>query len=376
MTKINVIGGGILGASTAFHLAVKGAEVTLIDSSYKGQATNAGAGIIGPWLSQRRNKDWYNMARGGAKFYPELISRLAEYDERNTGYKKVGSIHLHDLDERLEHKYNHAVKRKETAPEIGEISLLDEKETRAFFPQLREGYRSVHITGSARVDGRELKNALLQASVKLGVNIIHGEAELIKEKKEIIGATVNKKHTYYADKTVVTTGAWTKKLLEPLGYKCLVTPQKGQILHMKIEQENDSWPVVMPHSEYYLLHFGGGHVVFGASREDNSGYNTQASVGGQQEIINACLELAPGLKNAEIIETRVGLRPFTPGFLPIFGRIPDTVNGYIGDGLGASGLTAGPYLGRELASLALESETELNPDNYSVDNAVSVWNND
>lgn len=372
MVKVNVIGGGILGASTAFHLALSGADVTLIDAQHKGQATNAGAGIIGPWLSQRRNKDWYRLARGGAKFYPELIDQLSEFKEYKTGYKKVGSIHLHDLDERLQKKYDHAIKRKEDAPEIGDISLLNERETKNAFPHIRDGYRSVHITGSARVDGRELRDALLRASVKAGVKIVKDEAELIKNGKEIIGAAVSGSEKIYADKTVITSGAWTKKLLEPAGYECKVEPQKGQIIHMRIPEENNDWPLVMPHSAYYLLHFGGGHVVFGATREDNSGYSTHRTMEGAQEIISACLALAPGLKSAEIIETRVGLRPLTPEFLPVFGKIPEMENGYLADGLGASGLTAGPYLGRELAKLVLEQSTELNPDNYSLNTAIKL----
>lgn len=372
MVKVNVIGGGILGASTAFHLASSGAQVTLIDASHKGQATNAGAGIIGPWLSQRRNKNWYNMARGGAKFYPELIEHLEDFEERNTGYKKVGSIHLHDLDERLQKKYEHALNRKKDAPEIGEVSLLNEAETKKAFPHLRDGFRSVHITGSARVDGRELRDALLRAAVKSGVRLVKGEAELIKNEDEITGAFVKNGEKYFADKTVVTTGAWTGKLMEPAGYKCYVEPQKGQIIHMRIPEENINWPVVMPHSEYYLLHFGGGHVVFGATREDKSGFSTTSTLDGQREIINACMDLAPGLKNAEIIETRVGLRPLTPGFLPVFGKIPGTTNGYLADGLGATGLTAGPYLGKELARLVMEQTTELNPEDYSLQSALEI----
>lgn len=45
-----VVGGGILGASTAYHLAKAGVRVTLVDRQDLGQATDAAAGIICPWL--------------------------------------------------------------------------------------------------------------------------------------------------------------------------------------------------------------------------------------------------------------------------------------------------------------------------------------
>ena len=59
MKKFIVIGAGILGASTAYHLAKAGKDVVIIDRQDQGQATDAAAGIICPWLSQRRNKAWY-----------------------------------------------------------------------------------------------------------------------------------------------------------------------------------------------------------------------------------------------------------------------------------------------------------------------------
>ncbi len=43
----------------------------IVDRQQLGQATDAGAaGIVCPWLSQRRNKAWYKIiAKGGARYY-------------------------------------------------------------------------------------------------------------------------------------------------------------------------------------------------------------------------------------------------------------------------------------------------------------------
>lgn len=97
-----VVGAGILGASTAYHLAKAGADVTLIDRKDAGQATDAAAGIVCPWLSQRRNKAWYRLAKGGAKYYQTLIQQLEEDGETDTGYKRVGAISLHTDDQKLQ----------------------------------------------------------------------------------------------------------------------------------------------------------------------------------------------------------------------------------------------------------------------------------
>ncbi len=95
MKSYIVVGSGILGASTAYHLAKAGANVTIVDRQQLGQATDAGAGIVCPWLSQRRNKAWYKIVKGGARYYSSLIQQLEEDGETDTGYNRVGAISLH-----------------------------------------------------------------------------------------------------------------------------------------------------------------------------------------------------------------------------------------------------------------------------------------
>src|SRR6476620_1700986 len=125
MPKVIVIGAGILGASTAYHLAKNGAEVIVVDRQDAGQATDAAAGIICPWLSQRRNKAWYALAKSGAAYYTSLIQQLEEDGESETGYKQVGAISLHTDKVKLEKMKERAMKRLEDAPEIGLIRQLN-----------------------------------------------------------------------------------------------------------------------------------------------------------------------------------------------------------------------------------------------------------
>lgn len=95
MKSYIVVGAGILGASTAYHLAKAGVNVTIVDRQQVGQATDAAAGIVCPWLSQRRNKAWYKIVKGGARYYSSLIQQLEEDGETDTGYNRVGAISLH-----------------------------------------------------------------------------------------------------------------------------------------------------------------------------------------------------------------------------------------------------------------------------------------
>jgi D-amino-acid dehydrogenase len=370
MKKVIVIGGGILGASTAFHLAKKGAEVTIVDRKDKGQATDAAAGIICPWLSQRRNKAWYALAKAGARYYPSLIEELKKDGETKTGYSKVGAICLHTDQKKLDQMVERALVRRQEAPEIGEITLLNPQETKSLLPLVDEKFASVHVSGGARVDGRELRDSLLRAAQKNGAILIHEHAELLFDKKKVVGVRAGDENLY-ADTVIVCAGAWAHPLLSPLGVDLKINFQKAQIVHLEHpDEKTDQWPVVMPPGTLYLLAFEENRIVVGSTHEDTEVYDTRITAGGLQELFNKSFETAPCLNKGTFLEARVGFRPFTPGFLPIIGELPGWEGIFVANGLGSSGLTVGPYLGAELANLALGLPLDINLDHYSVEGAL------
>lgn len=365
-----VIGGGVLGASTAYHLAREDVHVKIIDREDPGQATDAAAGIVCPWLSQRRNKRWYRLVKSGAKYYPELIRQLEEEGERETGYRKVGAISLHTDEKKLDKMIERAVKRREEAPEIGEIKKLSKEETKHMFPPLSEDYSAVHVSGAARVDGRALRNALLCAAEKKGAERILGDASLVQKGNRVTAVDVDGVH-HEADAVLVTAGAWAKPLFAPIGIDFLVSAQKAQIAHLDVgNEEAGNWPVLIPPNNQYMLSFDGGRVVIGATHEDEAGFDYRNTMGGLHYILDKALEVAPGLYDSTFAETRVGFRPFTPDFLPVFGEVPEWDGLYVANGLGASGLTSGPFVGSELARMALGKDTELDPRDYDVAGAI------
>ncbi|WP_226681479.1 NAD(P)/FAD-dependent oxidoreductase [Sutcliffiella horikoshii] len=372
MKKIIVIGAGILGASAAYHLAKAGENVTVIDRFDQGQATDAAAGIICPWISQRRNKAWYNMVKNGAKYYPTLIDQLEADGETETGYNRVGAISLHKDKEKLEKMAERAIKRREEAPEIGEVTILSPEETRELFPVLSEEYGSVHVTGGAKVNGRSLRNALINAAKKHGTKFMEDNAGLEVIDNQVTGVKLGEERVE-ADLFIVTGGAWSQEIFLELGIKFEVVPQKAQIVHLEIDtKQTKEWPVVMPPNNQYILSFDDGRIVVGATHEDEAGFDTRVTAGGMNEILSKALEIAPGLSDGTVLETRVGFRPFTPGFLPVIGKLPNHDNVLIANGLGASGLTSGPFLGSELARLAMDQPTVLDSRNYDVAGAIQT----
>ncbi|MDC3417124.1 NAD(P)/FAD-dependent oxidoreductase [Aquibacillus salsiterrae] len=370
--KIVVIGGGILGSSTTYHLAKSGAEVCLIDKHHQGQATDAAAGIVCPWLSQRRNKAWYTLAKSGASYYPHLIKELEADGETETGYRRVGTISIRKDKNKVIAMEERARHRRETAPEIGEISVLSKEQTSNLFPPLDKEFESIYISGGARVDGRKLRNSMQRAAEKNGATIIRGKAAALSSNanNDVNGVYVGDEFVE-ADVVIVTAGVWAKQFLEPLGIEFCVEPQKAQIAHVHLpDTDTSNWPVVMPPNDQYLLAFDDGHIVAGATHENDRGFDTTVTPIGIHEIFDKALNIAPGLAQAELIETRVGFRPVLPNFLPVIGPLPGFEQILVANGLGSSGLTTGPYLGSQLAKLALGMEIELDLNDYPVKEAV------
>ncbi|NEU31516.1 FAD-binding oxidoreductase [bacterium LRH843] len=364
--KYIVIGAGIIGASAAYHLAKSGAEVILVDRGEVGQATGAAAGIVCPWLSQRRNKAWYTLARNGARFYPSLIAGLEACGEVDTGYKKVGALSIHTDEAKLDEVEKRVRKRHAEAPEIGEINRLSPAQTKALFPLLKEEYYSLHVSGAARVNGKALCHALIQAAKKYGATFISGSAELMMERKRITGIKLANE-TVWADQVIVTSGAWAKELLAPHQIHFHVEPQKAQIVHLQVEEINTgSWPVIMAPTNQYMLAFEHGHIVVGTVTLGMVGFDIRVNAGGLHDILEKAFMIAPDLVKSELLETKVGFRPVTEGFHPVIGAVPEVEGLLLANGLGATGLTVGPYVGSQLAELALGRKVTIDLTEYDV----------
>jgi D-amino-acid dehydrogenase len=354
-----VVGAGILGSSTALHLARAGAQVTIVDQAHDGRATAAGAGIICPWVSGADDAAFYRLYVEGARYYGELVAALAELGETDLGFRRVGALVVSDDADELEAFNKLLSVRRADAPEMGVTSLLSPRETRALFPPLRADLAGLHVANGARVDGRRMAAGLLRAAQGLGARIVEGHAELIASGNRVTGIRL-RDATIAADCVVVTAGAWAASLLLPLGIALPVEPQRGQIVHLHLPgQQTRDWPVVLPPGSHYLLAFDDSRVVAGATRESGVGFDYRVTASGQAEVLAEALRVAPGLATATVVETRVGFRPVGPGGRPLLGPVQGMEGLLVGNGLGAAGLTIGPFAGRLLAEAALGGESTL-----------------
>ncbi|HUR04891.1 MAG TPA: FAD-dependent oxidoreductase [Nonomuraea sp.] len=357
--RVAVIGSGIVGAAAAWWLSGRGASVTVVDGAFSGRATEAGAGIVCPWVDHAEDDAWYVLARAGARRYPELVSALGE----DIGYARVGALLVARDPAELEPVRALLLRRRPDAPEMGDIT--DVAAPSALFPPLSAGLSAIHVPGAARVDGRAVRDALLRAAVRRGTELRTGTATLTPDGAVRLHATTGSPDPepstgapspadgvpVEADVVIVAAGAWSGEVCRALGVELPVFPRRGQIVHAALDGvDTASWPIVLPRSGPYLLGFPGSRLVVGATVED-AGFSPYVTVGGIHEVLAAGLRVAPGLDGARVVETRVGLRPVHAAGTALIERLTERV--MVATGLGAYGLTAGPFTGEIAAALAL-----------------------
>lgn len=353
--RVAVIGSGVAGASTAFALARAGAEVTIVECGFTGQATAAGAGIIQPW-STALEGPVYELYAAGAAYYPRLIELLMEAGVTDVGYRAGGSMVVHADPGRLDEVGRRVAARTRGLSVAGTVQRVDEASARSLFPPLAPGLQALHISGGARVDGRLLRGGLLAAAGRLGAVLEHGHARFTVTGPGRWAIHVDDRRIE-VDAVVAAAGAWTNRLLEPLGYTVPVAPQRGQISHLLLEgRQTGHWPSVLPLSSHYLVAFDNGRIVVGATRETGSGFDPRVTAAGLREVLTDALGVAPGLASATVLETRVGLRPLADGQAPLIGPVPDRPGLYLNAGFGAAGLTMAPAAGEALARQVLADD--------------------
>jgi D-amino-acid dehydrogenase len=352
--RLIVVGSGIVGSACAYAASVLGADVTLVDSDQPGRATSAGAGIICPWSSKVDDPDWYAFGCAAARAYPALIGALTDLGEIAVGYRQVGAMILAESHDHQQEIREQLLARRADAPEMGDVEALTSEQARELFPPLRPDVSAVHLSGGARIDGRLISAALRRAAGRNGAEVIAGDAQLLVRQGRVAGVTVAGQEIE-ADAVVAATGAWTNAFLKPAGLTLSVTAQRGQIVHIGLGMTDTSrWPAILPGGTgHYMLAFDDSRVVAGATRETGSGFDYRITPGGLAEVLEQALAVAPGLAAGTYLETRIGFRPMGPDIRPLLGPVPGIDGLIIATGLGASGLTMGPYAGEIAARAAL-----------------------
>lgn len=371
MKRAVVIGGGVVGASAAFYLAKAGVETILVDRKDNGHATAAGAGIISPGTSTRPLPAFFPFARMAVSHYPALIADLAEAGQTGACYEVAGELILAMNDEEYANlpalKTLYAERAAGGMPNLGPVSEVDNATAKQMFPALAKIHGALYVPEAARVDGDCLRNALVAGARSHGADVRYGAASLRIERDRIAGVELDREFIE-ADGIVIAAGAWTNTLLAPLSFAVAVEPQRGQILHIEMDNvDTSNWPILGGTGDQYMLTFGPNRVVSGATRETGSGFDVRMTVGGLQSVFNHAMRVAPGVASGTVREIRIGLRPLSTDGLPYLGRVPGHDPLVLATGHGPSGLQLGPYSGLVAAQLLTGVDVQADLAPFAVD---------
>jgi glycine oxidase len=329
-----ILGGGVIGLSTAWFLAESGVRVTIVDKGDFGQqASWAGAGILSPANPQYAHTAYKQLHARSAAMYPSLSQTLRERTGIDNGYFVCGGLELFlsDEDESSDEWRGEGIAFEEWTG--------DELHRRQ--PDLASGVdRAYYLPDMAQVRNPRHLRALVAACDRRGVQFrpncpVH---RFVKNGGRI-DAVETEQGRLTAGRYLLATGAWTDPLLEPFGWHPGIHPVRGQIALL-----NTDTPGVRPlllHGKRYLVPRGDGRVLVGSTEED-AGFDARPTAAVIAELLELAADLVPDLANATVERCWAGLRPGSPDGLPYLGAVPNTDNLFLAAGHYRSGIQLSP----------------------------------
>jgi D-amino-acid dehydrogenase len=367
-----VIGGGLLGTATAYHLVAAGARTVLVDRADIGRATDAGAGILSPETNSRDPEVWFDLAVAAGEYYPALIERLTGEQAGDTGYARCGQLVVAVSDDEIEpferaRRLVFERRRRRGRPSSADLHEVTPTEARELFPPLAPVRGAIYSRGGARVDGRLLNRALRTAAEARGLVVRTGSVERLVIDGDAVSGLVVDGETVPAGAVAIAGGAWSEAFARQLAVTIPVAPQRGQIIHLGLGgADTGRWPVISAFHHHYLVAWPDSRVVAGATRETGSGFAPHTTAAGVRDVLGEALRVAPGLAGAEVREIRVGLRPFTADTLPVLGPVPGFRGVFLVTGHGPSGLTLGPFSAKVVTAQMLGKAPEFDLGPFSI----------
>lgn len=302
--EILVVGGGVIGLSTAINLLLAGHRVKLVVRDKKEGASWVAGGMLAPF-SEGLEGDLLKFSVESLNLWHEYLGRLQDISGRKVFFSE-GILRL-ALNEEEEKELREKVKRY-SSEYCKSVASYETQELLCEFPYLSEEVCYAVLYGEEGcVDTEELMESLYAAFEKLGGKLLNEDVARIVREGERIVKVFSVFGEFKADFYVFATGAWLKE-----HFNFPVFPVKGQILRI------DAPPTdyVLYSSVSYIIPREK-HLLVGATTE-HKGFDRRTTLGGVKRLAEGALKVFPSLEDAELLEVKVGFRPGTPDEKPIF----------------------------------------------------------
>ena len=354
--KIVVIGGGIIGCSTAYHLAKMGFKDTVLLERKKltSGTTFHAAGLVG----QLRTSANITQLLG---YSVELYKTLESETGLGTGWKMNGGLRLACNQER----WTEVKRQATTAHSFGlDMQLLTPKEAQDLWPLMviDDLVGAAFLPTDGQANPSDITQALAKGARMAGASIFE-DAEVLDLEidKGRIRAVITNQGRIECEKVVVCAGQWTRSFAARFGVNVPLVSVEHQYMITEAFGVPSNLPTLRDPDRltYYKEDVGG--IVMGGYEPNpiawaqdgipkdfhftllNSNYDHF------EQIMEQALGRVPALETVGVKQLLNGPESFTPDGNFILGEAPELKNFYVGAGFNAFGIASGGGAGMALA---------------------------
>ena len=353
--KTIIVGGGIIGCSTAYHLAQMGEEVLLLEkAALTSGSTWHAAGLVG----QLRSNANITQLLG---YSIDLYDRLEAETGLATGWKMNGGLRLACNEER----WTEVKRQATTAHSFGlDMQLLTPQEAQDLWPLMdisdivgaaflpTDGQASPSDIAQALAKGARAKGAVLKENTPV--------TEILTERGRLVGVRTGA-GDIACEKLVLCCGQWTRDLARTIG----ITVPLVSVEHQYMVTEAFGVPSTLPtlrdpdRLTYYKEEVGG--LVMGGYEPNGIAWAKDgipdpfefqllaSNFDHFEQLMELALPRVPKLESVGVKQLINGPESFTPDGNFILGEAPEMANVFIGAGFNAFGIASGGGAGMALA---------------------------
>lgn len=370
-SKIIIIGGGIIGCSTAYHLAHLGQEVLLLDkAALTSGSTWHAAGLVG----QLRSNANVTQLLG---YSIDLYRQLEEETGLATGWKMNGGLRLACNEER----WTEVKRQATTAHSFGlDMQLLTPQEAQDLWPLMDIGdiVGAAYLPTDGQASPSDITQALAKGARSKGAVLVENcpVTEILTDKGRMTGVRTPQGDVT-CEKLVLCAGQWTRSLATTVG----VTVPLVSVEHQYMITEPFGVPSTLPtlrdpdRLTYYKEEVGG--LAWGGYEPNGIPWAVNgvpekfdfqlldSNFDHFEQLMELALPRVPKLSDVGVKQLINGPESFTPDGNFIMGEAPEMDNVFVGAGFNAFGIASGGGAGMALAEWVAKGEPPY--DLWSVD---------
>jgi sarcosine oxidase subunit beta len=354
--EVVIVGGGVLGASIAYHLATKGVRdvVVLERDRLGGGSTTRNAGGVRLQFSTEIN------VRLSQRSIPHF-ERFAEEMGVDPDFHQVGYLFLITSDRDIgAFERSLALWSRLGVP----ARRLDQSGVHELFPELRaDDVRfATFCERDGYLDPSSLLNGYVARAREKGVRFDEARPVTSIDHKSGGVSGVGTPAGSIATETVVNAaGPWAGQVAKLAGIDLPITPLRRQIFVTDPVRGLDrEFPLTVEMATSFYFHRESGGVLMGmADPADKPGFDDSINWDFLPTIVERALDRVPALETANVKTGWAGFYEDTPDKHPILGRIA-SVPGFVNAaGFSGHGLMHAPAAGEAIAELIVDGKTTL-----------------